>query len=83
MNYRDDKDKARERKGFAVQIALGAPKGMGKGGMGKGEPDGDEGGGADDGSDEAMESAGMDLADAIKSGDGKAIASAVRAICDM
>ncbi len=69
MSYGGDK------KGFA--IAIGLPKGSGKK-TPPGEPDGDEGG-----DDEGRTAAGEDLAAAIKSGDGMAIADAFAALRDL
>lgn len=68
-------DKGSDKKGFA--IAIGLPKGSGK--KAPPEPDGDEGGGDDEG----RTAAGEDLAAAIKSGDGMAIADAFAALRDL
>lgn len=65
------------KKSFAMSIASGLPKGMGKS---KPDPMGDEGAGDDE---EARATAGSDLADALKGGDGAAIADAFAALRDL
>jgi hypothetical protein len=75
MKYGED-DSKDKKSGFA--IAIGLPKGMGKKKPAdEGEPD------ADDADQEGRTAAGEDLAAAIKSGDGAAIADAFASLRDL
>lgn len=71
-------DGEKKKRGFALTIAMGIPK-KGKPMAKDGQDDGDGDEDSESGDQEMAESsAGEALADAIKSGDGKAIVSALR-----